>query len=309
MQYKGEKKYLNEGGHTFKDVSPIRGDEALDVANEVIDVIKKHFHCNMVPLGSTGKKSHDETSGDIDIAVDLKWSKVNDLVDYIEEVWPNTEFHINNGLKVMNIGFPYESVDGHKKVQIDFMFSTNVNFSSFYYYSPNFIKKESEFKGLYRTNLFVAAASYIPVDKRKYPDEYFTDKDYDGTYNHQLKSFWKYTLNGNIGLYLKHVTYEGKNKPLKNPKKIEDDDKFISDDPKTILRLVLGPEATMKDIQSYENLVKFLCSSKYAYRSIEQLNSIFDNFFTRIKSSISEEDLLRAEEVCQKELAKSEKDF
>lgn len=309
MDYKGDKKPLNEGGHTFKDVLPIRGDEALDVANEVIDVIKDHFHCNMVPLGSTGKKTHDETSGDIDIAVDLKWSQVNVLVDYIEQVWPDTEYHINNGLKVINIGFPYDSVDGPKKVQIDFMFSTNVEFSSFYYHSPDFKKKESNFKGLYRTNLLVAAASYIPVDKNRYPDEYFTKEDYDGQYAGMLKSFWKYTLNGNIGLYLKHVSYEGKNKPLKNPKKIDDDDQFVSDDPKIILKFVLGPKATMNDIQSYENLVQYLLSPKYIYRSREQITSIFDNFFKRIASSISEEDLKKAEDYFDEVLSRTEESF
>ena len=47
---------------------------------------------------------------------------------------------------------------------------------------------------------------------------------------------------------------------------------------KKILHIILGPEATINDCNSFENLVNFLTSNKYIYSNDEQLNLIFDDF-------------------------------
>ena len=46
---------------------------AQKVADEIIDSITKEFKCKASPLGSTGKKGKDQTSGDIDIALEYSW--------------------------------------------------------------------------------------------------------------------------------------------------------------------------------------------------------------------------------------------
>lgn len=270
-----------EGGHSIEDAQPIRGDLAKKVADEIIKVIKGKFNCECVPLGSVGKKGADKTSGDIDIAIEYPWEDKDTVIEFVKKEF-NTEIgNINNQLHVFNIGYQYNEDTTPKIVQVDFMFTDNIDFAKFAYNSPDFTKNESKYKGMYQSGLLMAAISNTPVDKvlgDEYKEEYFTENDYDGSYKGQIKSYWKFLFNQHDGLKLEHKTYAGKTKLLKTSTTIKEDGKVITKDVKKILKLCLGEKATRETCNSFESELKFLCSKYYKFYSKEQLNKIKDSF-------------------------------
>lgn len=62
---------LNEGGNAIKSSAPIRGDFAKIIADSIVHKIQDTLDINAAALGSTGKKSASQMSGDIDIAVEM----------------------------------------------------------------------------------------------------------------------------------------------------------------------------------------------------------------------------------------------
>ena len=59
-------KHLNEGGNAIKVSSPIRGDIAKIIADSIVKKIQDGLQVEACALGSTGKKSAAQMSGDID---------------------------------------------------------------------------------------------------------------------------------------------------------------------------------------------------------------------------------------------------
>ena len=269
---------LTEGGNAIKNSEHIRGDYAMKVANLIISKVQKYFDCDMSVLGSTGKKGEDAYSGDIDIALTLSIDREDELKEYLEKIFPGIETRFMPGLKILSVGFKYIDFNNNEKiVQVDFMFVNNLDYAKFMYHSPNFIKNESNFKGLFRTNLLGIIASRCPINEKYLPTEYFTN-EYDGKYKGEIKSFWKYSLSYDDGLRIIHKSFVGKNNKLKNAITIKEDTIKVTQDIDKILHIILGPEATINDCNSFENLVNFLTSNKYIYSNDEQLNLIFDDF-------------------------------
>ena len=187
-----------------------------------------------------------------------------------------------SGLKILSWAYPIQKTDeyGDKKidkVQVDFMFTDDIEYAKFMYHSPNFINRESQFKGLFRTNLMVICASHMPIDPNNeyYKTEYFEDGE--------IKSFWKYSLTYSAGLKLVHKTYDGKKKRLKNPVKIKEDTIDVTKDINDIIEFIFGYEVTLEDLNSFESIVKYLFSDDYVYRSKERLDIIFEDFFNDVR--------------------------
>lgn len=268
-----------EGGHSIENAQSIRGDLALKVANEIIDILKETFNnIKFSPIGSTGKKSNKEYSGDIDIAIEDSWDNYNKYLDFIKNKFNPILGNINNNLNVFNIGYKYLDNNVEKIVQVDFMFVDDIEYAKFIYHSPNYIKHESEYKGKFRSELLQCIFTCTPPEKtlsKDYEPEYFTN-EYNGEYEGEIKSYWKYNLSQSQGLRVIQKSYEGKSRPLKTPKNI----KYIniSKNVNYILKLGLGDNATSDDTNSFESLINFICSSKYKFYSKEQLNNIYDTF-------------------------------
>ena len=155
------------------------------------------------------------------------------------------------------------------------MFVDDIEWAKFVYFSPNFLKNESQFKGAWRSTLLRGICACTPPENinKKYKTEYFDNGD--------IKSFWKFTFSQSQGLFADHKTYEGKNKQLKNPKTLKEDREYISKNIDEILHMCLGKDASQDDCNSYETLLNFLSSDRYKFRSVEQLEKIkewlFDN--------------------------------
>ncbi len=266
-----------EGGHSVDGVEPIRGDLAKQVADEIIEKVKGEFKIECAALGSTGKKGKNQTSGDIDIAVQMSWQDKDKLIDFVKKEFKDCPFgNIVDYLNVFNIGYKYNEDGKEKLVQVDFMFVDDVEWAKFVYFSPDFTKNESQFKGAWRSTLLRGICACTPVEQvnNKYKTEYFDD-------GKTIKTFWKFTFSQADGLFADHKTYEGNKKPLKNPKTIKDDREYISKNIESILHMCLGKDATRDDCNSYETLLNFIASDRYEFKSVEQLEKIkvwlFDN--------------------------------
>lgn len=267
---------IYEGGHSIDGAEPIRGDLAKQVADEIIEKIKDKFDIECAELGSTGKKSKNQTSGDIDIAVQMSWQDKDKLIEFVKKEFKDCSFgNIVDYLNVFNIGYKYDEDGKEKIVQVDFMFVDDIDWAKFVYFSPDFTKHESQFKGSWRSTLLRGICACTPVEKvdTKYKTEYFEDGS--------IKTFWKFIFSKTDGLFADHKTFEGAKKRLKNSKTIKSDRDYISKNINTILYICLGKDATRDDCNSYETLLNFIASDRYKFKSVEQLEKIkrwlFDN--------------------------------
>jgi hypothetical protein len=272
---------INEGGASVEGAGPIRGDLAITVSNEIISVVKSKFNVEMAALGSVGKKNKNQTCGDIDIAIEYDWDKYEDILNFVKEKFNCVIGNVNKQLHVFNFGYSYDEDGKQKIVQVDFMFTDNVDFATFAYNSPDFNKNESKYKGMYQSGLLMAIISNTPVEEVlgvEYAPEYFTKDDYDGSYAGQLKSFWKLYFDQNKGLKVEHKTYAGKTKPVKNPSTIKEDSKVITKNISEILHMCLGDNATRETCISFESELAFITSSDYKFYSKERLENIKNDF-------------------------------
>ena len=295
-------KYINEGGNSIPDAEPIRGDLAKIVSDDIIKLIKDKFKCEAAALGSVGKKGKNQTCGDIDIALEYDWANYEDVLDYVKKTFNCEIGNINKSLHVFNIGYEYNDGTQNKIVQVDFMFTDNVDFAKFAYNSPDFTKNESKYKGMYQSGLLMSIISNTPVNEvigNKYKDEYFSNNDYDGTYAGQLKSYWKFSFNQNDGLKLVHKSFEGKTKPVKTEKTINQDTKIISKNVNEIIKMILGDKATRETCNSFESELNFICSRDYKFYSKEILNKIKDSFLNdwQLKLKTPEQSMKEFEEI------------
>ena len=273
---------ITEGGHSVEGVSPIRGDLASVVANEIISKISKEFNCQCAALGSTGKKSKEQTSGDIDIALELPWEDKDKVLDFIKKEFSDSkEGNIVSSLHVFNIGYKYDEDGEEKYVQVDFMFVENIEFAKFCYHSPSFINNESHFKGAWRTQLMMSVINSLDVNDvfpGKYKNEKFTSDDYDGSYVGEDKIIYRILFNKNDGLKVVKRSFEGKTKPVKNPKNIETP--YLTKNIDEILKLCFGDDATKDTMNSYETILDFISSDKFKFRSKEFLEKVKNYLFT-----------------------------
>ena len=287
---------INEGGHSVEGCEPIKGNLAKGVADEIIGKLKSKFHCECTALGSTGKKSENQTSGDIDIAIEYDWDKYEDVLKFVKDNMTNNIGNINKNLHVFNIGYEYKDGEDIKMVQVDFMFTDNIEFAEFAYHSPDFTKNESKYKGMYQSALMMAAISCVPPEdiNKKYTVEYFSDTDYNGKYkteDKQVKTFWKLNFDQNKGLTIHQKTWEGKTKPLANPQTVKGTEEVITKDINKIIKLCFGDKATKEDFNSFESTIALLVSERYKYCNNNFLHRVRETFLNdwQIKMKTSPE--------------------
>ena len=268
---------IQEGGNAVPSAEPIRGDLAGEVAKDVISSISSAFGCEAEPAGSTGKKGREMTSGDIDILLDLPWEKSEEVAEWVKQSFPNCEMAVQPGFKQISFGYPYDEDGTQKIVQVDLMFTSNIKWRRWSAYSPS--PYESKFKGLVQTVLLKLIARSKPIDKDEFPDEFYTPQDYDGTYDGQIKTHWRYMWDAENGLVIVHRSNLGKKRPIKSFT-IKDDTKLVTADIDEALKIIMGPQATINDIKSPEKMVAYLFSGKYPYATPEILNRIHDGVIT-----------------------------
>ena len=249
--------------NAIKGSMPVYGCDAERCAYHILNGLINKLNVKATTLGSTGKKKYNETSGDIDIAIEMEFTKENieKVKTYLkEEYGDDVQIYVSNGFKIVSFGLKYKTIcmglmGAEMYAQVDLMFSSDLEQSKFMYHSPNYKNNESNFKGLYRTNLLTYIAGRTPHGI----EDVYND---DG----ELMDYWKYTLTYDKGLVFTHKTYRGKTKRLKNPVTVKEDTRLISKDPKTIIKLILGNKATLDTVNSFESLITYLFSDDYPYK-------------------------------------------
>ena len=263
------------GGNAIKNSVPVQARNARKIALNIKESIQNYFNVPTAILGSVMKKSDDMYCGDIDIAIQLPWTdnNVERVKQYGLEHLPVNEVVVSHGLKLVSYG--YEDNNTNLVHQVDIMFTENIKYSEFMYYSPDYTKNESRFKGLYRTNLLIICAGNIPLDKNIYSNTYYTNEDFEGKYTGELKEFYKYTLTYDNGLELRKKSTLGKTRMCKKAYTISKEK--ITDNIMQILTLIFGDNIDYNMSTSYENIIKMLYSPDYKYGS-EVRNNILKEF-------------------------------
>ncbi len=126
----------------IKSATPIHFDELVDFNIQLsVNLLRVFQIKDFRFIGSFGKK---ELMNDVDVAVLGDFEYCSNQIK-----GSGLEYKILNGFKQISFGFPFKE----EIVQIDLMFSKNLDWSEFIYYSPNLLKQESEYKGVYRNLL------------------------------------------------------------------------------------------------------------------------------------------------------------
>lgn len=263
------------GGNAIKNSVPVQARNARKIALNISESLQNYFNVPTAILGSVMKKYDDMYCGDIDIAIQLPWTdnNVERVKQYGLEHLPVNEVVVSYGLKLVSYG--YEDNNTNLVHQVDIMFTENIKYSEFMYYSPDYTKNESRFKGLYRTNLLIICAGNIPLDKNIYSNTYYTNEDFEGKYTGELKEFYKYTLTYDNGLELRKKSTLGKTRMCKKTYTISKEK--ITDNIMQILTLIFGDNIDYNMSTSYENIIKMLYSPDYKYGS-EVRNNILKEF-------------------------------
>lgn len=264
---------LYEGGNAVANVMPIKAEETIptlkDIDKKILTRFLKLKGKDWASLGSTGKKLPGQTSGDIDIAIDINKIAKNlkipidevgqKIYDIIENVYPKMDKNFMKGLGIISIAYPIKGSGGN--VQVDLMLQDNIDFAKWMFHSPDFTKNESEWKGLYRTELLKSIGNAVTV-----PDmtTYWED-EFDGKYKGKVKKLGRIMLDPNKGYKKQIKSFVGKTGKLVKTGKSEWEE-FVSKDPEMITKSLLGVNATIKDTNSFETVWKAMQKNDFPWK-------------------------------------------
>jgi hypothetical protein len=272
---------LDEGGNAIADARPFTQKEAAEtykwVVKTIYPLLKISDKIDAKPVGSFGKKTSDKTSGDIDIAIaadklaGLNHISVDSVLDFVEEKIKSAGYDTtkSKGFNQISFSAPINGDFKNGTGQIDFMFTDSLDWSVFMYYSPDFTKAESKYKGLYRNILLMKIISNAKREITKTTDTGETEE-----YN-------SYVIRLNQGIVNVTKSYKGKRGLLKNPKLLRDQDKFITNTPKELVELFFSPNIQVKDIMTFEDLWAIFTGPDFIHK--DKFDDILEEFVKQIK--------------------------
>lgn len=249
------KSLIFEGGNLFDNTTGIKQSEVNATIKDLeTKVLKKlgliGIGTDSFLLGSAGKKSPKELSGDLDVGISadqiasangLKLSEVyNWLSDKLTRLGYETA--PVSGFSQVSIPFP---ISGRKDkyVQVDFMLSNNMEWTLFAYTAPDFTKSESKYKLVYRNLLLAACVSVYDMKVLKQTDDKIPVE------------VQKYALRWNDGIYSTVKSFASKTGGiLKTGKLLKDRDVFVTQTPSDMVKMFLGKQYTPNDIKTFESL-------------------------------------------------------
>jgi len=130
--------------------------EVIQIAHWVkLNIIPLFTKATSKPIGSYAKKGI-ETSSDIDIAISS-----DDTLDEINDILISNgyETNKNKGFNQISIPVPFKTIRRQGFAQVDFMLTSNIEWTNFIYHSPDFTLRESQYKGVVRTLLLMSILS------------------------------------------------------------------------------------------------------------------------------------------------------
>jgi hypothetical protein len=278
---------LFEGGNAIKTARKIREDEfpktLESIQNELLPILgidPQKLGDEYIIIGSIGKKKNpSDESGDLDLGYDGKIFSSNQGVSYnecskkiyeilslnLKEILGfDPEINFLRGLNIVSIGWPIEGDPELGIVQLDLIPLSSMKWAKFIYYSPDYRFGESKYKSAHRNWLLSAILSA----KRN-----ILASNEEG----EVLDYESPVIILSDGLYLNTKTFRGKQKDrLKNPKKIEGGEKFITNDPQEFIDYTLGKGYTQDQIKTFESLFKIITSKDFPMK--DQLPVIKERF-------------------------------
>jgi len=282
-------KKLNEGGKAVDNVMPINAEDTLptlkDIDSKILTRFLKLSGKDWAALGSTGKKLPGQSSGDIDIAIDVNKIASNfkipieevgqKIYDTLESAYPKMDKNYMKGLGIISIAYPIKGSGGN--VQVDLMLQDDIDFAKWMFHSPDFTKNESQWKGLYRTELLKAIGNAVTVPELTT----YWDDEFDGKYKGEIKKLGRIMLDPNKGYKKQVKSFVGKTgKPVTTG--TSEWEEFVSKDPEMITKSLLGVDATLKDTNSFETVWKVIKSKDFPWKQhIPEIVEYFVDVLTR----------------------------
>ena len=194
-------------------------------------------HCT---LGSFDKK---EFIGDIDIAVKQKLP-IEEAFNILAKA--GFEPHMLKGFNQIAIAVP---VSGHVAsgiAQIDLMFTDNINWCKWSYFSPDEIA--SKYKGTYRSAFLSSIISEM-------------DKTFELNELGEVVEYEQHVMRFHSGIWKVQKSYQGKKGLIKTPKIIHEE--MVTSDPSKALGMALGNKSM--DDTTFENLWEFFLTDMFPY--------------------------------------------
>jgi hypothetical protein len=277
--------FLNESGNAIEDSRPLTQPEVLATYEWVektlfplIGLEGKGIDAS--PIGSYGKKADEITSGDIDIAVSVdKIAGVNgismeDALQFLEDTFKKEGYSTRTakGFEQISIGVPVGGKKNSGTAQVDFMLSTNLDWSRFMYYSPNFKIAESKYKGMYRNVLLMSIVSECMKETTK------------KTETGETEQYKQYVIRLEKGIYQVEKTFMGKKGSLvKTASLLHDQDKFITSTPEEVVKFAFGEGVKPAEVMTFENAFALATSPKFIHK--DRLDAILNRFRIYIVSA------------------------
>lgn len=276
--------FLKESGNSVENAVPFKQDQVGPTIDWVSSNIFPEIGLNGIGddaavLGSAGKKLADQTSGDIDLAV-----STDKIAGHLGVSLDNTLLALDSKLKSMgyttklaigfnqvSIGVPIGGKSENGVGQLDFMLSTDLDWSKFIYHAPDFRISESKYKGAYRNLLLMVAVgkSFYEITKQ-------TDKGETAEYK-------AYVVRLNQGIVEVRKSFEGKKGLIKTAKVLKDYDNLITKEPQGVVDLMFNGGHQVSDINTYEKLLSLLQSGDFKYS--DKLSSIMEDFTKKLEEA------------------------
>lgn len=290
-----------EGGAAIKTSRSIREDEFPKTMDSIKSILfpilgidPRKDGVEYLVIGSIGKKKNPEdTSGDLDIGYDSSWFSRNhgvtpkessaEVYRLISEQLPDKlgfdpEINYMKGLNIVSVGWPIQGDFNNGIVQLDIIPVSSMDWARFIYYSPNYKISESKYKSAHRNWLLAAILAARRMTLKS--DSSGQVLDYDSP-----------VLMLSDGLFWHTKSYAGKLKDrLKNPKKVEGSERFITRDPQEFIDFTLGPGYTPEEVKTFEQVLNIIKDPNFELAdNLEEIKEKFIEYLKRTGLEIPSE--------------------
>ena len=249
-----------QGGYALKNAGVQRikrSDIPATIAHvaKLLNIPKKDLH----RIGSTGKVND---SGDIDLAIDSTKYDPEHLHSKLVAKVGEERSVANRGTKVNSYAVPIRGDDSKGLVQVDLMYTPNIEWAKFSYHSEG---ENSKYKGAVRTILLMATAAAL---NEKGTDHF--EYEEDGSLS--IRAGRTLDLSTGLRRIFQHRPNRkdgtGKVKTLKSIP-IEDfkreypnievkGGQITVDDPQKVLKVLFGSGVTPNDVRSAEQVLRLI---------------------------------------------------
>ena len=250
------KQTVAEGGHAIEGVSPINQENVAATFDDFRDKLSKFSGLgkeDIYPLGSTGKRLPNQSSGDLDIGVDTskldrKIESKNDWYEFCDEFADSVHVTYRNLMNgITSVKWPIVNVNGKQEnefVQIDMFYHDNIDMLNWGTYQQKEEPDKVYEKSVIRALLLQAIAKEGFTEVLEYDD-------IPGEGEHIPVKIKRLLYNQFSGLY--ELEKERKLKKrgvgrVKNFDEVPGTRKKITDDPNEIVKKLFGERFTADDL-------------------------------------------------------------